>query len=65
MDKVREYVGLVLADRAEEAYSRTWVMTFAEAQAHSWHHGGEVLPGPVAEELLVELERPLFDDADA
>jgi hypothetical protein len=39
-------------------------MTFAEAQAHSWHHGGEVLNGPVAEELLVELERPLDGDLD-
>jgi hypothetical protein len=63
MEQVDRYIGLVLADQAEKAYSRTWVLTFAEAQAHSWHHGGEVLAGPVAENLLVELERPL-DDAD-
>jgi hypothetical protein len=55
---------LVLAGQADEAYGRTWAMTFAEAQAHSWHHGGEVLNGPVAEELLVELERPLDGDLD-
>lgn len=58
MEKVARYTELVLADRAVEAYSRTWVMTFAEAQAHSWHHGGEVLPGPVDQELLVTLEHP-------
>ena len=63
MPKVDRYIELVLADRAEEAYSRTWVLTFAEAQAHSWHHGGEVLEGPVDADLLVELERPL-EDAD-
>ena len=65
-EDVDRKLGPVLEGKAQEAYGRTWVMTFAEAQAHSWHHGGEVLPGPVGPDpdLLVRLEMRDLDEAD-
>lgn len=56
-------VHAVLAGHPEEVYC-DFAVTFAEANAHSQHSGGEVLEGPVDADLLAELERPLLD-ADA
>jgi len=57
-------IAAVRAGDAARVYGRRGVMTFAEANAQSQFSGGQVLRGPVAVELLAELERPL-EDADA
>ena len=63
-DTIRRRIAAVLAGDPERVYGRQWTLTFAEAQAHSQHVGGEVLDGPLDADLLAELERPL-EDADA
>jgi hypothetical protein len=62
-ERAQRIVNHVLEGTPWKVYFQ-FAMTFAEANAHSWHHGGEVLPGGVDADLLVELERPLDGDTD-
>jgi hypothetical protein len=53
-EQTQQVLDAVLAGKPREAYYQ-FAMTFATANAKSKFHGGEVLPGPVDEELLAEL----------
>jgi len=59
-ERVQRVVAAVQEDKPRKVYYQ-FAMTFAEANAHSKHHGGDVLEGPLDEGLLAELERPLDD----
>lgn len=55
----------ILAGEPGKAYGRQFAMTFAEANALSSHHDGDVLPGPVSQEKLAslrEMEREIAAD---
>src|ERR1700749_1071862 len=53
---IGRYIDAVRAGEADRVYTPDEILTFAEAQAHSLHHGGEVLDGPVDRVLFAALD---------